>query len=382
MGDRSASNSKTRIGTRQAIVLSLGLSAGTLFMVVTREIGVVGGYDAYLATPLGYLLGLVIVLPAFIFFGRFPGQRVGILSKSLLGPFLGKVWSLLIAVTAALMAAVLIRNEARFITTAMMQETPIWFIIFMGMLLVLYALYSGIEVLARSTQILFYLVAASIVFMVPATLKYVDISNLLPLLSRGILPYLKSFVPILGFAGEYAVFAAVLAPDIVDSTRNSKRVGIWGWMLAGLLISLTTFSVQGIFGPHEMIKFTNPPFELAKVIQFGGLSQGLEALLVTGWMIAAFLEVSVYYYIATATLTDAFGEPFEKAWILLLALPVFVIAFVLRSQAEIFSFRRLIRYYALLPLGVGSYLLLGLAAVLKGRLKGRDSKSKEGDDVA
>lgn len=382
MGGRSASDSKTRIGTRQAIVLSLGLSAGTLFMVVTREIGVTGGYDSYLATPIGYVLGLVIILPAFLFFGRFPGQRVGILSKNLLGPFLGKALSSLIALAATLMAAVLIRNEARFITTAMMQETPLWFIMIMGLLLVLYALYKGIEVLARSTQILFYLVAASVVFMVPATLTYVDINNLLPLMSRGIQPYLKSFVPILGFAGEYAVFAAVLAPDLVDSTRSSKRVGLWGWMLAGLMISLTTFSVQGIFGPHEMIKFTNPPFELAKVIQFGGLSQGLEALLVSGWMIAAFLEVSVYYYIATATLADAFGEPFEKAWVLLLALPVFAIAFMLRSQAEIFHFRRLLRYYALLPLGVGSYLLLGLAAVLKRRRKGQAPKSREGDDVA
>lgn len=382
MGGRSASGGRIRIGTRQAVVLSLGLSAGTLFMVVTREIGVIGGYDTYVATPIGYLLGIVVIMPAFILFGRFPGQRVGILSKSLLGPFFGKALSLLIAVSAMVMSAVLIRNEARFITTAMMQETPIWFIMVMGMLLILYALYSGIEVLARSTQILFYLVAASIVSMVPATLKYVDVSNLLPLLSGGILPYLKSFVPILGFAGEYAVFAAVLAPDVVDSVRNSKRVGLWGWILAGLLISLTTFSVQGIFGPHEMIKFTNPPFELAKVVQFGGISQGLEALLVTGWMIAAFLEVSVYYYIATVTLTDAFGEPFEKAWVFLLALPVFVIAFALRNQAVIFQLRRIIRYYALLPLGVGSYLLLGLAAVLKGRLKGPGSKSREGDDVA
>jgi spore germination protein KB len=367
---------KEKISSYQGVMVSFAITIGTLFITMTREIGSISGEEAYIAVPVAYLISALLLVPVFIFNSRFPGKRIGEYSQTILGRFFGKLLSLMLMLVMVAVAALILRNIAEFWGAALMPETPPWFFLITMVILVVYTLIKGFEVYARVCQILFLIVIGSLLFLVIASLLRMDTENLLPVFYRGWEPLLRGCVRMVGFAAQYAIFSGVLCGHLRDA-RTSTATGLRGWLGAGLLISLIMLAVQGVFGPQQVAKFVSPPLELAKIIEIGGVARGLEALIVSSWIIAGFLQVSAYFYTASILLVDTFPRlQFAKA-LLGVSVPILAGAYVIQDQEQLFALFPIMRMYLILPAALGAFGILIAVAFLRGLLRKSPSSGRK-----
>ena len=377
----SPKGSKTEISSYQGVMVSFSITIGTLFITITREVGSISGMEAYIAVPAAYLIMTILLVPVFLFSSRFPGKRIGEYSQIILGGFFGKLLSLALMAVMMAVAALVLRNTAEFWGAALMPETPVWFFLVTLLILVIYTLMNGFEVYARVCQVLFMIVIGSLLFLVIASLIKVDLENLLPVFYRGWEPLLRGCLRVAGIAAQYAVFSAVICGHLRDA-RTIAATGLKGWLIAGLLLSLIMLAVQGVFGPQQMAKFVSPPLELAKIIEIGGVARGLEALLVSSWIIAGFLQITAYFYTTAIIMTDVFPRISFPTSLLIVSAPIFAGAYLVNDQEQLFALFPVLRTYLILPVAITAFGLLITVAFLRGMLKnGTPSGQKEREEM-
>lgn len=365
------------ISTSQAVMISLGFNVGTVFVIIAREVTQSAGFDSYLVVPAAYLLTLAPILLAMAFNRFFHGLRFGQYSQKILGPIAGKIVALLFAGTAAATTSILLRRDSSLVAEALMPETPLWFFMVLQLSLAFYALSQGFEVYARVCQVLFIAVGGSLLFLFLAALPFIDFENFFPILARGVKPLAAGAMPVVAFSAQYMMLGGVLVAHMRQPQR-SLRTGILGWLGAGFFLSLVVLAVQGIFSPTQVVKFLNPPLELAKVIQLGGLARGVEALLVAAWMVAGLFQGAGFYYMAAVTLNDVFAKPGYKGWLAILFVLIVGMAYPIKNPEQLFILSRYFRYYVIIPVIVGSYLLLFGVAWLRKMLRRTASDEREG----
>ena len=371
----SAKESKVKISSYQGVMVSLAVTIGTLFITVTREIGRLSGIEAYIVVPAAYLIMAILLVPVFLFNSRFPGKRVGEYSQTILGGFFGKLLSLVLMAVMLAVGALVLRNTAEFWGAALMPETPLWFFLITLIVLVIYTLMHGFEVYVRVCQVLFFAVIGSLLFLVLVALVKMDSENLLPVFYRGWGPILGGGVRIAGIAAQYAIFSAAVFGHLRDA-QTGITTGLKGWLTAGLLLSLIMLAVQGVFGPQQLAKFVSPPLELAKIIEIGGVARGLEALIVSSWIVAGFLQITAYFYTVSIIAVDVFPRISYRTSLLAVSVPIFVGAYLIPSQEQLFTLFAILRTYVILPAAIGSFGILIIVAFLRGMLKKSSSSGQ------
>lgn len=359
---------ETKISSYQGVMVSFSITIGTLFITITREISRISGVESYITVPVAYLIMAILLVPVFLFNSRFPGKRIGEYSQIILGGYLGKLLSLALMAVMMAVAALVLRNTAEFWGGALMPETPLWFFLITLIILVIYSLMKGFEVYVRVCQVLFMIVIGALLFLVIASLVKLDLENLLPAFYRGWDPIFRGLLRIAGFAAQYAIFSAVIFGHLRDA-QTGVATGLKGWLAAGLLLSLIMLAVQGVFGPQQATKFVSPPLELAKIIEIGGVARGLEALIVSSWIVAGYLQITAYFYTVAIIAVDVFPRISFFTSLLTASVPIFVGAYLIRDQEQLFALFSILRTYVILPAAIGSFGILLAVAFLRGMLK-------------
>lgn len=367
-GDKPGSADQLTISSSQAILVSLGFNVSTIFVIIAREVTEQAGVASYLVVPAGYLIALLPVLAIFQFNRRFPGMRFGQYSQVILGRVLGKGLAAVFALTATVSTAILLQRDSGLIAEALMPETPLPFFMMLQLLLALYILIHGFEVYARLCQVLFIAVGVSVAFLFLASFTFIDLENFLPVVGLGLDQWAKGALPVVAFSAQYAMLAAALVAHM-RSPKRAIKVGMVGWLGSGLLLSLAVVAIQGVFGAEQAVKFVNPPLELAKIIQLGGVARGVEAVLVAAWMVAGLFQVAGFYYLAAVTLHDTFGKPGYRLWLAILYVVILAGALLIKDPDELVLVARFVRFRVLIPVAFGSYVLLAVVAWVRGLLR-------------
>ncbi|MDD2421147.1 MAG: GerAB/ArcD/ProY family transporter, partial [Heliobacteriaceae bacterium] len=146
---------KEYISARQAVWLSTVMVASTALLFLPTLVAQHARQDSWLAillfTPLGglYLAGTIGYLA-----GRHPGESLVPLSETLLTKPGGKITGLLLLVWLVFSTGLLTRQFSTFVVGTFLQQTPTLLISLSLTLLVVYGVLSGLEVIARSNDLI------------------------------------------------------------------------------------------------------------------------------------------------------------------------------------------------------------------------------------
>lgn len=308
-----------RISELQLGYLALGFIAGSSLVLSGSAPGPIRWITALVGALEGLLVASIYVLLAERF------QRKGFVQISLtvFGPWLGLLPSLLFFLFTLQLGGLVLENFGDYFNIAVMQQSPLAFFIIPLAIACIYAVRSGIEVLARVAVLLVPITLLVITSLTLFLIPQYRLSNLLPIFPVGIGELLRGAH---GFAmfpfAETVAFMMVL--PALSSRRSSARPLFTAMLAGGVLLAAITLrnaAALGVVLGEEVY----PSHAAARLIRVEDVFTRLEILVAANFLTMGFLKISVLLYSASLSLAQILRTNSHKT----LVIPVCIMMVVL-----------------------------------------------------
>lgn len=202
---------KAKISGSQIFTLMMLFEFGTAFLL---PIAIEAKQDAWLSIMFGMVGGFLLFLVYYQLHRYYPDLLLVELTQKIMGKWIGSLLSFLYIFYFANLASRVIRDFGDMLLTFAYPDTPLFIVNALLMFVVIYTVGKGIEVLARSSQLLFILLYLFTIsgFLLVVCSGLLDFKNLQPVLENGIgLPLKVSLTQNVYFPfGETIVFLMIL----------------------------------------------------------------------------------------------------------------------------------------------------------------------------
>ena len=205
------------------------------------------------------------------------------------------------------------RDFVELIATAILPLTPIEVISLTVMLVIIYIVYLGIEVLARVSEIFFpYLLGfifLLIVFLFAS--GRIKLQNAQPMLGDGFMPVIKGIFPgLITFPfGELIVFTVILSS--VTHLKKAKKVVLLGVVMAGFSLTFATAIMLMSLGADTMEFSIFPLLSAARKISIANFIERTDALVVFIMLLGILVKSSLFFYAGLKGLEYIFRIPYR-----------------------------------------------------------------------
>jgi len=281
--------SKEVISDKQAITLVTVFLTGTTFLVGTAG---QAGNDMWISI----IIGMILAIPVYLIYCRilslFPTKGVFEIVEHAFGKLMGKVIGFLYVWFAFHLGALVLRNYGEFINVLALPETPMIVPMALFILLCIWGVKLGIEVLGRwseSFAIVFYVLLIAFAILDVAELK---LENLRPILYNG-------FGPVLG--GAFSAFAFPFAEAVVflcvfgslKDSKSSYKVYFSGLLIGGVSILYIPIRNVAVVGADYLDILYFPSYTAIARINIGTFLQRLEIVAAIEFLIGVFIKICI-----------------------------------------------------------------------------------------
>ncbi|PJO44617.1 GerAB/ArcD/ProY family transporter [Lysinibacillus xylanilyticus] len=297
---------KEIISSRQFMIITLLFSIGTAILFLPASVTIEAKQDAWIAAIIGVVLSLPLIKLFVAFGNRTPTLTFVEANEKILGRFFGKFTSIGFILICLLSAGELLYFIGLFMRTEIMPETPTMAFAFLFSIIIIYAAYLGIEVFARSAEILFPIFMLIFIFFVICISPSIKIENLQPIMET---PKKSIFFSMIRFISLFSFPLAVLLtifPSAVNVQKSAQKGFYIGSIIGGIvLVTIITLCIL-VLGPENTATRTFPSYSLAKRISIGNFLQRIEVILATMWIISIYIRTFMYFYAAVIGIGQLF----------------------------------------------------------------------------
>jgi spore germination protein KB len=285
---------KGKIANRQAMLLLVSGILATGLLIFPSLISAEAKQDAWLAVCLASGVGLAVIWVITSLSPRFPAQTIVEYSEAILGKILGKAAGSLFVWFFLLLTALAIREFGEFMITVFMEETPLSVFVFSMLAVAAFAVYGGLEVIARVNEMMFTLIVCAFLIFMLLAVNQVEPVRLTPLLANGIGPVFKGAYTASGWFGE--MLAIGFLYPYLNRPALARRSGFCSIIIQlGIFIIAVTVSIM-VFGPVETGRMQFPAFMVARNISVLSIFEHTEAIFMLLWIAGMFAKISIYFY--------------------------------------------------------------------------------------
>ncbi|GGF84597.1 germination protein [Paenibacillus albidus] len=286
---------KQKISTRQAAILIVYTVVGDMILIIPGILANLAKQDAWVSALAGIPAGIILLWMFFYLSCLFPGLSLVGICRRVFGKWLGNLVSAWYMFFFACSTAVYIREIGDFITVQILRDTPIRAVHLLFVFLLLYGFRKGLEPIARTAELLFFLFILGLISMVVLGIQNIDFANLKPVLQEGLLPVIHGslFMMLYPF-GELCVFLMIF--PYVRQQSHTRRDLLLGGLLGGLLVASYVVDCLLILGAFFTSYQHFPSYVLAQKINIGNFLERIEVVLAINWILAVFLKGTLYFF--------------------------------------------------------------------------------------
>ncbi|GFN30097.1 GerAB/ArcD/ProY family transporter [Paenibacillus xylaniclasticus] len=179
-----------KISALQMAVLLYSAVLATGFMVLPSFAAQHAKNDGWMTGLLAGFFGVLAILLAIGLHNGYPKQTIVEYAGQIVGRTTGRVIGLIYTVVLMHLTGVILREYAEFVKSNFLFNTPILFIILSMMVLSAWGVRGGVEVIARGAIVLTPLFILPL-FILLMLIPVLELSNILPILTHGIVPVIK-----------------------------------------------------------------------------------------------------------------------------------------------------------------------------------------------
>ena len=188
--------------------------------------------DAWIAIIISISWTIILLLMFSKILSLYPGKDLFDILQIILGKFIGKIVSILMIWFAFHTGTLVLRVLSEYTNTLVFPDTPVALPMLFFVILLIWSLKEGIEVLARSAEFFIYIVILMILILTVLSIPEMDISRLKPILNNGATPILKGAFSSFSFPfGQTVIFTMVFSN--ISKVKNNKKTFIVGLLIGG-----------------------------------------------------------------------------------------------------------------------------------------------------
>jgi spore germination protein KB len=300
-----------------ALIIFHEIGSTTLF---ARGIG--AKQDAWISIIIGMLIGFVILWVYTQIQLSYPEKNLAEIFYVVLGKWIAWPLALLYALGFFFSATFNLREFTELFTITILPSTPLTVLIICVMFTSVYAVSSGIEVLARSAELAlpFYIFFLVLIFALTLGSGIADFSKLKPVLENGWKPvFLNAFPSIVNFPfGEMVVF--LMYWKYVNSKTTIRKISFLSVFISGIFILISVIFMISVLGVRITAGTWIPLFEVIKLINVGDFITNLDPIGIVFILIGGFFKMTLFFYGSVLILQTLFKIQHQNWLIILCAL--------------------------------------------------------------
>ncbi|WP_179289261.1 GerAB/ArcD/ProY family transporter [Priestia flexa] len=295
-----------KISEKQFIVLLSLYIIGSAILVIPSIIVSIAKQDAWITSILTLVIALGI-LPLYIALGkRYPTMLFTEFTEEILGKWIGKVFSIIFLTFPVIAGSLTLYNIGDFIITQVMPETPIVPIYVFVLSVSLFGVRLGLEVLARSGEILFPWVIALFSLLVLFLTKQINFDHFQPFFTMGLRPIFISTVHFLTFPFLDTVVFLMIFPYVKWTSKKRTPVYI-GTLIGGVFLIIIIFLCVLVLGVDQTSTRLSPTYLLAKEINVTNFITRIEVIVAIIWFISIFFKLSILLFVLNLGVAQLFN---------------------------------------------------------------------------
>jgi spore germination protein KB len=359
---------RAKIDARQLLVLIVLFEHGSAIVI---PLGIGAKQDVWLAILLGLTFGLLLFFIYYRLYRYYPNAPLTTYVQDITGPSIGKVLAFVYIVYFLYIASRVLRDFGELLLTFAYPETPLFILNAIMMLTVMYGVYKGIEVVARTGELfltLLYLLAVSgLILVISAGL--VDIHRLQPVLEEGWRRVWKVvfaetlYVPF----GEMIVFTMLF--PYMNNPKKTKQAAIIGMVLSGLNLAIIMTINVAVLGADVVARSAFPLLDTIRRIRVANFLERLDILFMIALIIGGFFKISVFFYAAVIGIANVFRVQNHQRLVYPLGLMVLLLSIAIASNypEHITEGLKVVTIYMHVPLQIIIPLCLLIIAAIRHR---------------
>ncbi|WP_201713120.1 GerAB/ArcD/ProY family transporter [Rossellomorea arthrocnemi] len=361
---------KAKISASQLFILMVLFEMGSALLV---PLAIDAKQDAWIAILLGMVLSIVLVLVYHKLYWYYPDLLPTEYMQKILGKVMGTVLAFIYLFFFMYDASRVLRDFGEMLLTFAYPETPLFIANALLMLVVIYMVRKGIEVVARSGELLFSLmfILSVLGFILIISSGLIDFTNLQPVLEEGIKPVLKVvFTQTLYFPFTEAIVFTMILP-YMNNPKKVKLTMICATGLSGINLILTMLINISVLGVGLTARSQFPLLSTVQTIQVADFLERLDVFFMLALVIGIFFKISLLFYAAVIGSASLFKIKSPSRLSYPLGLVVLFMSMTIASnfQEHIHEGMEIAMFILHMPLFVGIPIFLLLVAFLKNRKK-------------
>jgi spore germination protein KB len=314
-----------KITEHQLYTLTATISLGGSLLVSASTIASIAKQDAWLSGLITIITGIPVTLLLYFLGSRYPGMTLIGIVKKIFGKWLGYAVSI-----AYLMFFVTISMHVPWYIGSFfgraMSETPFYVIQTLCVAGVVIAVFYGIEVIARASEMLIMFVSIFFVLFIVLTLKDIKPEYITPILEDGLFPAIKGS----WFLSTYITFAQIsimmIFPRHTSDMTKARKALVKGFLWSGSISFITTLITTLVLGYSLTMRLTLPSLYLSMSISIGAVLTRLEYVLSLIWLATQFMVAVSFFYSAVIGLAELLGLKDHKKIVLPYGLLVLIMS--------------------------------------------------------
>ncbi|MCT4605158.1 MAG: endospore germination permease [Marinisporobacter sp.] len=334
---------KEVISDKQGICLVILFIAGSALAMPTAA---EAGSDLWLSIIAAILIAIPIVWIYAKILSFFPEKDLFYVLEYAFGKIIGKMIGFFYIWFAFHLGVLVMRDFGEFPVIVALPETPMIAFSILMVILSIWIVREGIEVLGRWAN-LFVLINAPIPsILILLLIPVMDFNNIQPILYNGIKPFLEGTLSALSFpCTETVVFMMVFSA--LQSKKSSYIIYTKGLLWGGLLIAGVSLAEILVIGPDLYGATFFPNHAVASKVDIGETFQRMEIIAIIASITATFLKISVCLFAVCNGVARIFQLKDYRALVVPIGLIMFNCSlFIYENIFEMFEWLTIWKYYA------------------------------------
>lgn len=287
---------KGRISPLELSILVTLYTIGTTILAIPSVMAAKANQDAWLSSLIGVIL--CCFLAYFYYICSKPMKRETYIKylERVYGKLIGKIFGFSYVYFGFIGASTLLYQFSNFVTTQMLINTPVEMLNIMLALLVIIVVRSGLEVLARTGELLLpwfiFLFFSLVIFIIPQ----IEPDRIGPIYEASFRDHLSAVLDFLAFAGFPLVIFLMFYPGNINRPDKTKWNFIIGALFGGIVVAILVLLCILVLGASATARQMFPSYVLAKSVSLFEIIERIEAVIAGMWVLSIFFKTAVYFY--------------------------------------------------------------------------------------
>lgn len=295
----------SKISSKELFVFTFFLSIVLFPGLGNTFILKMGKNSSIIAMMISFIIGLIPILLISYMIKKANGKSVFSYNQQKF-----KIIGLLFNIIYILAIIYVIFVESWDITTftisQFLSRTSYYLILFLLSSLLSFIIIKKLEVIGRTSIILFIIFTLIFLFMLIFLIPVVEYENFLPLFDSTKSNFVKTFLLLPSFTIVPLISIFSIKKDDIKDYKNISKAIILGYTFGFLVSLIFIVLVIGVFGIDMSILFTYPEYSLLKKINAFNFIQRIENFIASIFIISAFCSLAILFYSLTIYIKETF----------------------------------------------------------------------------